>query len=152
MKLTFNEKFSLEIPLENGTEEIITGTIRQLKRSEDKQLLAIYEPTQKKENELQKLITSTKQFKEKFDLNKSNLSSEEFEKAYNKINENESQIEKLTRDLNVQETILAGHRFKFDKTIISEQKERLKQICEDFGYPKVFDTIEKDIEEKKQNA
>ncbi len=152
MKLVFTDKFSLEIPLENGQEEIITGTVRELKKSEQKEIKAIYKEDKQKEKKLNKLIKEASRFAEKFERDKPKLNEAEIKGGFDRVDKYEEDIEEQTEALNSDETILKGLRLRFDKTIESEQKDRLREICEEFGYPKVYEAINRDLEEKKQRG
>ncbi len=149
MKLVFTDKFSLEIPLENGQEEVIKGTVRELKKSEQKEIKAIYKEDKLKEKTLNKLIKEASRFEEKFERDKPNLTEDQIKSGFERLDKYEQDIEEQTENLNSDEMIFKGLRIRFDKTIVSDKKDRLREICEEFGYPKVYEAINRDIEEKK---
>ncbi len=146
-KLVFKDKFNLEIEVNNEQIETITGTVRELRKTEQKELQTLFKEDKKKEKELNKLIKEATRFEEKFNKNKDTKSEEQIEAGYEKLDKYEEDIEEQTQTLNSDEMRLKGFRLRFDKTIESDKKDRLKAICEEEGYIKVFEAINRGVQE-----
>lgn len=149
MKLDLRSEFSLEIPLKDGTEEVITGTVRELTKVEQKEIKALFKEDEQKAKTIKKLIKKAERFTDKLEREKSTLTDEELEIRYENQDKLEEEVEAKTNELNDTDLFTKGLKVRFEKTIESAQKDRLKQICDDFGYDKIFQVISKDIEEKK---
>lgn len=149
MKLEFREKFSLEIPLKDGTEEVITGTIREFTKAEKRELETFEKDIKAKTKTLRKKANKLDRLNESLERQKTTLSEEEIENKYNEIDALDDEVSALTDEIKPDNILLEAFRKRFELTIDSDKKDRLKQICEDFGYEKVFKVIYKDIEEKK---
>lgn len=162
MKLTFKDPFSLEIPLTDGQEDIITGTVRQLNKKEIKEIDAGFEEIKKKakylekktkvfEKKSKKLIRIEKKIEHFKDLTIEKVEAEYLliEAFETELDAIEAQMEPLIEELDNSTHIIDTQRKRFDLTIVSERKSDLKKICEDIGYEKVFKVISEDIEAKK---
>lgn len=149
MKLDFREKFTLEIPLQDGTEEVIKGTIREFTKTEQKEIEASLQGEKDSLKKLNKLIRKGTRLEEKINRRKETLEDEALDALYDELDIITDEIETLSESVKEEDIALKGFRIRFDKTINSDKKDKLKNICEEHGYQIVFKTIAKDVEEKK---
>jgi len=134
MKLVINKPFTLELPREGQEDLIINGTIRDLKKSEAKEVEAQYKT-------LQADLSKGKDLEERYEV------AEGEEKV-----SLEAQIKALEEKIKNEDIINALTKKKFDLTVkipVAEHMETLRNIADDFGYQLILDTIKEDLEEKK---
>lgn len=134
MKLIINKAFTLELPREGQEDLIINGTIRDLKKSEAKEVETQYKT-------LQADLAKGKDLEERYEV------AEGEEKV-----SLEAQIKALEEKIKNEDIINALTKKKFDLTVkitVAEHMETLRNIAEDFGYQLILDTIKEDLEEKK---
>jgi len=145
MKLTFKETFKIE--LENGT--VIGGTFRDLTKKEKKEIELKFEKDQQLTNKLQKLAKKAKRLsiELKYEDDKSKI--KELQKKIFKIEDETEAIQKELESLNTREE---ASKIRFNMCVESDKIDDLLEICEQYSYEIVMQTILKDIEEKKQNA
>jgi len=145
MKLTFKETF--EIELENGA--VIGGTFRDLTKKERKEIEIKFEKDQQLANKLQKLSKKAKRLsiELKYEDDKSKI--KEIQKKIFKIEDEAETLQKELESLNTREET---SKIRFNMCVKSDKIGELLEICEQYSYEIVMQTILKDIEEKKQNA
>lgn len=135
MKLVINKPFTLELPREGQEDLIIKGTIRDLKKSETKEVEAQYKT-------LQSDLAKGKDLEERYENaeGEEKVSLQAQYKALEEKIKNEDIINSLTKK-------------KFDLTVkipVAEHMETLRSIAEDYDYELILSTIKEDLEEKKR--
>ena len=145
MKLIFEEEFTLEVG-----EDKYTGTIRDLtkkeraenKKKQDKPLSLIAKAN--------KLATSIERLEKRIEIKEKLGEWSESEKLL-------IQIEKKKDDLEKSNIELEGNNFsdeifkdRLEVSLSGDDKQKILDIGEEYGYQLVFETIQKDIIEKKK--
>ena len=148
MKLQLRQKFTVETDI-SGNEEIYSGTIRELTKKETKQIEQSFKENETKQKQLSKLNKSRRILTLKIEKKEELKDYDDLQELVDQLDALDEEIEARTTELNKNEILTNALRTRFDATIQSDRKAELKQIAEDFGYEIVFQTITKDIEEKK---
>jgi len=145
MKLVFIEEFELEVG-----EESYKGTLRDLTKKErkdnekkQKKALDLIKKSDKLVKEINSL-NSRKEIKEK--LNEWSECEKlllEVDEKHNELEETNSQLE----NKNFNEDVFKD---RLELSLGGDDKKTIMEIGEEYGYQKVFETIQKDIMEKKK--
>lgn len=152
MKLLLQDKFTLEIPKEDGTFENIDGSLRKLLKNEEKQLKLDFKEIEDLTSKGLKLVRKTNKLiakKERYDkfLTEENVA---------KIDIIDEEIDSLEKEIDTIETALRAKgdsdiqiKKRLELSLGAENKERILQLCQTHGYSVVFSAIEEGIAEKK---
>lgn len=154
MKLLINEPFSLEIPLADGGEDIVTGTYKEFSPAIKKIIQDTFKEESdkakagaKKSKKFQKLYSRLERWEA--DTTKSN---DDIDKLQDEVFELEEEINQLSEEINEAKTEEKTYIKRIELQFNQEIHEKIKNLCKHVGYVKLFDTVAEDINEKKGNA
>jgi len=136
MKLLLKQPFTLEVPHEDGTEEVLTGTFSPLTKTQLKEFRKLFKPNQDASDLLRKTQKQLRRLKDK-----------DLTKKYELEDEIEALIKKITNFDTDEET--AKERIRL--SVESDDMKRIDEIADLLGYNEVFAVILKDIEDKRGN-
>ena len=147
MKFTFIEDFTLEV----GDTVVLKGTFKELSKSEMKEQKAKQKELLDMSKEATKLssrltfLEQKKNIKEKLgDWKSVEATLEEIHTLTNDINEKLRVLNEGDREEEI-------YKSRLEMSLGGEQVSNIMDLGEEYGYKRVFDTIQKDIEEKKGN-
>jgi phenylalanyl-tRNA synthetase alpha subunit len=143
MKLLLKQPFSLEIPHENGEDEILTGTLAPLNKKQLKEFKTHFKKDQDLSNKLSDLSRELSRLEDKARHD----GKVDLDKKY-KLEDKIRVLSKELKDLNTEETTA---KKRFDLSVESEYLDRIKEIAEFLSYREVLDVIINDIEDRKGN-
>lgn len=157
MKLKLLEPFTIEVPRQDGDYDILEGKFLPTTKKFEKDIEAKYSEQiekakvlQKKTNKLmrleQSIQTNEQRLNIKLDNDLINKKEQMLNDAYNLRDEIEALNEEL-KDYDMLE-IKGKEHINFRLRADEDNKNKILQLCETYGYSMVFDTILKDIEEK----
>jgi len=146
MKFTFIQDFTLEVG-----DKTLTGTFKELSKSETKahkakqdELLKLSKETRKYSSRLT-FLQQKKEIKEKLeDWAEVDKIFEEMQELTDKLNE---AIEVLS-DSEQEENI---YKSRLDMSLGGDFISEIMELGHEYGYKRVFDTIQKDIQDKEGN-
>lgn len=148
MKLVLKKPFTLEI---SDTDEVISGTLSPLSKQEQKE----FEKTFTKHNKDAKALQRKSVLLNRLSKTIKHLESTGNENLQVSINEYyalEDEISADTEKLEAQNVSEDAAQKRINMSVVCDDKDRLKEICELVGYQLVLDTIIKDTIEKSGNA
>ena len=150
MKLKIKHFFTLEHE-ENGNEIEIKGYVRELTKVERKELKSMFKEEESKEKKLQELSRINKKLN--IDLKKA---EEDMDYAVakdvnDKLEKLNSDFETIKAELDNADILEKALKARFEKTVISDDKDKLRELAEAYGYELILQTINEDIQAKKGN-
>lgn len=149
MKLKLKHFFEIEYDNENGQTVVLKGYSKELTKKQSQKLKDIF----KEDEELEKKLNSMLQIRKDLEIEMAIANSKENFDEVKSLNERLKKLDfdysELERNMSGADLLEKGLMARFDMTIEGEDKEAIKELAETYGYKLIFETINKDIEEKK---
>jgi hypothetical protein len=143
MKLTFSDKFALETEI-NGNDITINGKLKRLTKEDEADIKKKFKKELDIIEELGDLSRQSNRLELMLQIKKDDDKlKEDSVKIYDRVIE----LQKLTSKSNTKEDMA---KYRFNKSVESDNLKDLISICEAYGYADVLDAINKDIEQGKQ--
>jgi acetylglutamate synthase len=151
-KINLVDPFSLEIQKDGEIVEVINGRLEQLTKLERKEMRKVVEELHNSGITVAKAQKKYNRLLEKMEFLKTKDRFDELDPIYAEMDALELVIEKQMGDIQENDTKEVGAKLRIEKSVKSDQYDRIIEICEMVGYFTVLDTINKDIAEKSGNA
>ena len=141
-KLIFEKAFELEVQ-----DKIYTGVLKDLDKSQKKSFDKKIQQNKTKAEELNKLVKRIKKLQRNIQVAEKQENWDKVETLENDLDHVELQAEKLTDELNDNNITESIFKERIVISVISDDKDEILSIGEQYGYQNVFNTIIKSTQE-----
>ena len=145
MKLQLQNDFTLEV----GSNTYL-GTFTELTKKQEKDFTATYKKQNDRAKELNKIVKKVKKLERRIMIAEKLEDWLKIEVLEIDLDKVELEMEAKSAELEDNTNIEDMYKDRLESSIIAEKKEAILDIGKKYGYQKVFDTILKDITEKKE--
>ena len=145
MKLQLQSDFTLEV----GSNTYL-GTFTELTKKQEKDFTATYKKQNDRAKELNKIVKKVKKLERRIMIAEKLEDWLKIEVLEIDLDKVELEMEAKSAELEDNTNIEDMYKDRLESSIIAEKKEAILDIGKKYGYQKVFDTILKDITEKKE--
>lgn len=144
MKLVFQDDFTLEVG-----EKSYTGTLRELTKKERKDIESKQKAAITIVKKADALVSKIDVSKKRSELKEKMGEWSEAEKLVLSIEKDTQALAKLNAELSEKDFEEEIFKYRIELSLDGDDKKDILALCDEYSYKRVFETIQKDVLEKK---